>query len=342
MIIYERCDRAQRRAHVLIYPPTDPEIYAPALLWCGLTMRMVLLLSVALARESRAFIAPLCAPGKLALLRCIQTGAPEDEILAAASRLEWLNPSVFTGAVASDNLPGNWLMVYTTSDSIAGKSRPKIFQARKPPEQLLEVGRGRACNSERVLGVRNAVDIALSPATRNRVDVRFETFRIGPLAIPAPDLTGSLATTYLDEDMRRASFVEGWPFLTVAARAATTSRFSSLLACSGLLGTDLFSGAGETDRQTDSTLLGDTKNTDDRRSSGNRHNPTRHLRVTPTTHPHTGSAAATKTTSSCSCGSRACERLQTRSGLAGDPAGDEQHNHHLQTTKQVYVHVLAK
>ena len=134
-------------------------------------------------------------------------------------------------------------------DSIAGKSRPKIFQARKPPEQLLEVASGRACNSERVLGVRNAVDIALSPATRSRVDVRFETFRIGPLAIPAPDLTGSLVTTYLDEDMRSASFVGGWPFLTVA-RAATTSRFSSPLACSGLLGTHLFSGAGETDRQT--------------------------------------------------------------------------------------------
>ena len=76
------------------------------------------------------------------------------------------------------------------------------------------------------------------------------------------------------------------------------------------------------DRQTDSTLLGDTKNTDDRRSSGNRHNPTRHLSVTHTAHPHTGSAAATKTTSSCSCESRACERLQTRSGLAGDPAGE--------------------
>ena len=283
-------------------------------------MRLVLLVSLVLARESRAFIAPLCAPGKLALLRCIQTGAPDDEILAAASRLEWLNPSIFTGAVASDNLPGNWLMVYTTSDSIAGKSRPKIFQARKPPEQLLEVAGGRACNSERVLGVRNAVDIALSPATRSRVDVRFETFRIGPLAIPAPDLTGSLDTTYLDEDMRRASFVEGWSFLTVA-RAATTSRFSSPLACSGLLGTHLFlAPARQTDRQ--HFLSGDTKNTDDRRSSGNRHNPTRHLSVTHTAHPHTGSAAATKTTSSCSCGSRACERLQTRSGLAGDPAGE--------------------
>lgn len=171
----------------------------------------LVLLSLALARPCRGFIAPLCAPGKSALLRCIQTGAPEDEILAAAARLEWLNPSIFTGAVASDNLPGNWLMVYTTSDSIAGKSRPKFFQTLTPPEQRLDVAGGRACNSERVLGVRNAVDIALSPATRSRVDVRFETFRIGPLAIPAPDLTGSLDTTYLDEDMRSTSFVKGWP-----------------------------------------------------------------------------------------------------------------------------------
>merc|ERR1740130_817968 len=143
----------------------------------------LVLLSLALAHPCRGFIAPLCAPGK-------------------AARLEWLNPSVFTGAVASDKLPGNWLMVYTTSDSIAGKSRPKFFQTLTPPEQLLDVAGGRACNSERVLGVRNAVDIALSPATRSRVDVPFETFRIGPLAIPAPDLTGSLDTTYLDEDMR--------------------------------------------------------------------------------------------------------------------------------------------
>ena len=272
------------------------------------------LLSLALARPSRGFIAPLCAPGKSALLRCIQTGAPEEEILAAAARLEWLNPSVFTGAVASDNLPGNWLMVYTTSDSIAGKSRPKIFQTLTPPEQLLDVAGGRACNAERVLGVRNAVDIALSPATRNRVDVRFETFRIGPLAIPAPDLTGSLDTTYLDEDMRSASFVKGWPLLTAAARTATTSRSSSPLACSGLLSGPQrrFLAARDAEERL-------------RRRSGAC--PQR-APIAPTLDPPTpyhppGSAAATKTTSSCYCGSRACERPQTRSGLAGDPAGED-------------------
>ena len=221
-------------------------------------MRLVLLVSLVLARESRAFIAPLCAPGKLALLRCIQTGAPDDEILAAASRLEWLNPSIFTGAVASDNLPGNWLMVYTTSDSIAGKSRPKIFQARKPPEQLLEVAGGRACNSERVLGVRNAVDIALSPATRSRVDVRFETFRIGPLAIPAPDLTGSLDTTYLDEDMRRPASSKGGPSLQYPVRPPhpASVAHSPAQGCSALI---FF--RRRRDRQTDSTYCRVTQRT---------------------------------------------------------------------------------
>ena len=42
----------------------------------------------------------------------------------------------------------------------------------------------------------------------------------------------------------------------------------------------------------------------------------------PTPYQPPGSAAATKTTSSCYCGSRACGRPQTRSGLAGDPAGE--------------------
>ena len=53
------------------------------------------------------------------------------------------------------------------------------------------------------LGITNAVDIALKPATRDRVDVQFERFRLGPISFPAPKtLTGSLETTFLDEDLR--------------------------------------------------------------------------------------------------------------------------------------------
>merc|ERR1719163_1322477 len=94
-------------------------------------------------------------------------------------------------------------MVYTTSASIAGKNRPKLLQVRTPPEQSIDVANKRAQNSERVLGIQNAVDISLQPATRDRVDVRFETFRLGPVSFPAPsELTGSLTTTYLDNEVR--------------------------------------------------------------------------------------------------------------------------------------------
>lgn len=192
--------------------PTNIGGLPPPLAHNAQTMRHAwssLLLLLANVQSIDAFANPLNwaflvrDPLKQELLRRIGVGAPEAEILAAASRLELLNPSAITGAVASALLPGNWLMVYTTSDSIAGKSRPTMLQARQPPEQSIDIADGRACNRESVLGVTNAVDIALLPATRNRVDVKFEKFRLGPLSFPAPEgLTGSLETTYLDDDLR--------------------------------------------------------------------------------------------------------------------------------------------
>jgi len=150
-----------------------------------------------------AAFAPLTAPAKERLLDAIQSGQSDAEIAKKAARLELLNPLRFAGTTASDLLPGNWLMVYTTSESIAGKNRPKVLQVRTPPEQSIDVANLRARNSETVWGVTNAVDIALQPAERDRVDVRFETFRLGPLAFPAPaELTGSLTTTYLDSELR--------------------------------------------------------------------------------------------------------------------------------------------
>ena len=136
-------------------------------------------------------------------LEAIQTGRSAAEIAQRAARLERFNPLRFSGTTTSDLLPGNWLMVYTTSDSIAGKSRPELLQVRTPPEQSIDVENGRARNSETILGITNAVDIALQPATRNRVDVRFEKFILGPISFPAPkELTGSLTTTYLDDELR--------------------------------------------------------------------------------------------------------------------------------------------
>lgn len=152
---------------------------------------------------SAAAFAPLTAPAKSALLDAIQSGQSDAVIARCAERCELVNPLRFAGTTASDQLPGNWLMVYTTSASIAGRNRPKALQVRTPPEQFIDVANLRARNSETVLGITNAVDIALQPATRDRVDVRFETFRLGPIAFPAPpELTGYLTTTFLDEELR--------------------------------------------------------------------------------------------------------------------------------------------
>ena len=161
---------------------------------------LALLLSVG---SARAFAPPLTAPVKSRLLDAIRSGRTDAEIATCAAALERLNPQFVTGTTASPLLPGNWLMVYTTSITIAGKNRPKLLQVRTPPEQSIDVTNGRAQNSERIFGITNAVDIALQPATRSRVDVVFEQFRLGPITFPAPrELTGSLTTTYLDEELR--------------------------------------------------------------------------------------------------------------------------------------------
>ena len=152
--------------------------------------------------SAHSFVAPLTTPAKTRLLDAIRSGCSDAEIAKCAQALEWLNPQ-FTGTTASPLLPGNWLMVYTTSATIAGKNRPRSLQVRTPPEQSIDVANLRAQNSETIMGITNAVDIALQPATRSRVDVVFERFRLGPITFPAPrELTGSLTTTYLDDELR--------------------------------------------------------------------------------------------------------------------------------------------
>mmetsp|Transcript_27348 Transcript_27348/g.54728 ORF Transcript_27348/g.54728 Transcript_27348/m.54728 type:complete len:204 (+) Transcript_27348:52-663(+) len=135
------------------------------------------------------------------LINLVTSGAPEDRVLSAVRSVERLS---FGGAtLASPLLPGNWLMVWTTSGSIAGRNRIPILQTRTPPEQLIDVENGRVVNAETVLGVRNAVEASIMPASKNKVNVQFERFRIGPLAFAAPEsLKGTLSVSYLDEDMR--------------------------------------------------------------------------------------------------------------------------------------------
>lgn len=92
----------------------------------------------------------------------------------------------------------------TTSNSIAGKTRPTLFQTNTPPEQLIDVQNGRAVNAEYVLGVRNSVRAEISPMTNNKVKVQFKEFSVGPISFkPEGDkFRGELSVSYLDDDMR--------------------------------------------------------------------------------------------------------------------------------------------
>jgi hypothetical protein len=92
----------------------------------------------------------------------------------------------------------------TTSNSIAGKTRPKLFQTQTPPEQLIDVVNGKAVNAESVLGIRNSVRAEISPLTSNKVDVQFKEFSVGPISYKPEDgqFKGELSVSYLDEDMR--------------------------------------------------------------------------------------------------------------------------------------------
>lgn len=140
---------------------------------------------------------------KAVLIEKVESGASNDAIFQAVREVEKF--SILGGAnLQNPLLPGNWLMVWTTSDSIAGKTRPKLFQTNTPPEQLLDVVNGRAVNAEMVLGIRNAVRADISPMTNNKVKVQFREFSVGPISFkPEGDrFKGELSVSYLDEDMR--------------------------------------------------------------------------------------------------------------------------------------------
>jgi len=143
---------------------------------------------------------------KANLLETVASGAPDEDVLKAVGAVERYSFLAGGADLSNPLLPGNWLMVWTTSESIAGKNRPGIFRTATPPEQLLDIENGRAINAETLLLglLRNAVTADLSPLTRNKVGVGFREFSVGPIRFrpEAGKFRGELSVTYLDEDMR--------------------------------------------------------------------------------------------------------------------------------------------
>ena len=171
------------------------------------------LIAVALLiSPAEAFIGALRSQAKAKLLDVVKSGGSNDEVLTALQGVERL--SFGDAKLSSPLLPGNWLMVWTTSDSIAGKSRASLFQTPTPPEQLIDIENGRALNAEKVLGITNSVQADITPATKNKVNVQFKKFKVGPVGFNAPEsFKGELSVTYLDDDMRISRGDKGNAFI---------------------------------------------------------------------------------------------------------------------------------
>jgi hypothetical protein len=145
---------------------------------------------------------------KAALLEAIKgtgRGTDADEaaaarVAAAARDLERLNP---TRAVLGPALTARWELLYTTSASILGSSRPSFLRPFGPIYQSIDAEALTARNQETV-PFFNAVDATLSPKNTTTVDVQFQKFYIlGFIPITAPaSARGTLEVTYLDDDLR--------------------------------------------------------------------------------------------------------------------------------------------
>ena len=153
------------------------------------------------------------------------------EIDAMCAQLERMNP---TKEVLGPYLSADWLLEYTTSDSILGTRRPFFLRANGPIYQTIRAEKLEARNQEtwpwfsavvriktrssyarRMLVVRSLTvapalaptsdqEATLVPMSKNKVAVQFQMFYIGsliPIKAP-PTARGELEITYLDEDLR--------------------------------------------------------------------------------------------------------------------------------------------
>ena len=131
--------------------------------------------------------------------------AQRDAVDAAARALEARNPNraCLRSPAARALLSGEWELLYTTSASILGATRPWPFRPLGPIFQTIDVDRLRARNRE-TFPFFNAVDADLTPSSASAVDVQFVTFYVfGFIEVTAPaSARGALDVTYLDEELR--------------------------------------------------------------------------------------------------------------------------------------------
>jgi len=140
----------------------------------------------------------------IAPLRRGLEAAPEDaaRVEAAAKALERLNPT--PKPLASELVNGRWELLYTTSQSILGGSRPFFLRPFGAIYQLIDAPGLRAANRESA-PLWNTVSADLRATSASKLAVQFDEFGLfgGLIKIKAPaEAKGTLDTTYLDEEIR--------------------------------------------------------------------------------------------------------------------------------------------
>lgn len=98
---------------------------------------------------------------------------------------------------------GQWELLYTTSDSILGMSKPAFLRPSGPIYQVIDAKALTARNKE-TAPLFNQVSAELIPESDSKVKVQFKEFKIlGLVPIKAPpSAVGELAVTYLDDELR--------------------------------------------------------------------------------------------------------------------------------------------
>eukprot|EP00250_Pteridium_aquilinum_P018597 c24132_g2_i1 orf=52-786(+) len=116
--------------------------------------------------------------------------------------LERLSPVKDT--VTSPLINGKWELLYTTSEFILKKQRPRFFRSMGPMFQAINNDTLRAQNLE-TWPFFNQVTASLIPLSGRKVALNFDVFKIaGLISIKAPSerARGELEIAYLDEELR--------------------------------------------------------------------------------------------------------------------------------------------
>ncbi|KAK3287652.1 hypothetical protein CYMTET_4852 [Cymbomonas tetramitiformis] len=120
---------------------------------------------------------------------------------AFAKSCEAVNPH--PASLECPLINGQWRLIYTTSESILGSSRPAPFRPAGPIFQYIDTSKMAALNRE-TWPFFNEVKASLTATSKSEVAVQFTFFKLlGLLPVKAPPTaTGDLNTTYVDEELR--------------------------------------------------------------------------------------------------------------------------------------------